>query len=120
MGLIALFVLSTLSLDEKYWVGRGRKQLPAILAALVMSEIFDFASAYRLIYSGTHSSFNEAMGPVASIYFSVSTWTTTGFGDIHPNTSVARLIVSTELVFAVVTVLTVLTTAVNKAFSRTK
>jgi hypothetical protein len=104
--------------DARYWFGTARIRLLLCLVSFVSSQIFVFSSVYYLLSTGSARSFNEHLGPVSAIYFSISAWTTTGFGDIHPVSSPARLVVSLELLLAVVTVIVLVATAVAKAFSR--
>jgi hypothetical protein len=123
LGLGVVFALILLTLashgfaDESSWAEGSGGQLPLLLLGLVASEMWSFASAYSLLSKHVPSAFSERLGPVAAVYFSVSTWTTAGFGDIHPRSSMARVLVTAELIFAVATVLVVLSTAVSKAFA---
>jgi hypothetical protein len=54
---------------------------------LVALTIVEFAT----VYNWMRGSFGGMTSRVAPLYFSVSTFTTTGYGDIHPLTSAAQL-----------------------------
>lgn len=62
-----------------------------------------FAALYSFIGFTAHFSFPESKEPVTSIttmYFTLTAQTTTGFGDIHPKTDLARLLVAIHLLCA--------------------
>ena len=62
-----------------------------------------FASIYSSIGFKTHFSLGESTEPVTPttvIYFTLAAQTTTGFGDIHPVTNTARLLVSMQILCA--------------------
>jgi hypothetical protein len=46
---------------------------------------------------------------LTAVYFSLTTQTTTGFGDIHPKTDAARFLVSVHLLCAWIPILLVFT-----------
>ncbi|MEU5537657.1 ion channel [Streptomyces sp. NPDC020362] len=58
--------------------------------------------------------------PSSAVYFSVTAWTSTGFGDIHPTRSFAQILVACELLSTVLTATVVLATAVAKAIAERK
>jgi len=111
-----LALIATASFDPRQWVDGARIQLPMILIALVTAEVLTFSSSYWLLSQGDHASFSAHLSRIDSVYFSLSTFTTTGFGDIHAVAELARAVVSTEMVAALVTLVVFLATAVSNAF----
>lgn len=78
------------------------KIIVAAVSGVVMFA-FAYTELYRLDPQGFQVSRIEANWPgqwVAFMYFSVSTFSTAGFGDIYPVTTVGRLMVCTEIAFA--------------------
>jgi hypothetical protein len=112
-----LWAASIAYTHERAWVGGSRLQGSLILGSFVLGQMLFFAAMYNMV-SSTRGSFSEPLTPASAIYFSVTAWTTTGFGDIHPVSSSARLLVSVELLSAVGTVVIVLATAASKAFAK--
>ena len=47
--------------------------------------------------------FNEPMTITKSLYFSVCTQSTVGFGDVHPTANMARLVVAAHIVLTLYT-----------------
>lgn len=105
---------------ENAWIEGSRLQLSLMIGFFLIGQMMVFASGYYLLSSGVRGSFSQALTPASAVYFSVTAWTTTGFGDIHPATSFAQILVVSELLSAVLTVTIVLTTAVTKAFAEGK
>ncbi|MFD3947924.1 ion channel [Streptomyces sp. NPDC058579] len=105
---------------ENAWIEGTRIQISLMIGFFVIGQMMVFASGYYLLSSGVRGSFSQALTPASAVYFSVTAWTTTGFGDIHPTTSFAQILVVCELLSAVLTVTVVLATAVTKAFAEPK
>lgn len=120
---VGIFATASLTLawynvtDERAWVEGSRIQRPLMLGAFVVGQMMTFASTFYVISRGSPHAFSEPLIPASAIYFSVTAWTTTGFGDIYAVAPATRLLVSAELVLAVLTVVIVLSTAVSKAFA---
>jgi voltage-gated potassium channel Kch len=104
--------------DERSWVTGGRIQLPLILGAFVMAEVTWFASAYWLTSQGASSSFSAPLTRIDTIYFSLTTYTTTGFGDISAHSQGSRVLASLEMITALFTLVVLVATAVTKAFTQ--
>ena len=106
------------------WSPRAQKYL-GLVAAQVVSSVVGIEGCFALgyfLFSERHpNAFNETLTRIDSAYFTVSTATTTGMGDIHPVSQAARLLVTVQMVaslFLVVTAIgTALTRLLNKALS---
>jgi voltage-gated potassium channel len=59
--------------------------------------IFVYSYVYYLVGAGDNEAFNVPLGHADSFYFTVSTLTTAGFGDIHPVNKDVRLLVSSQM-----------------------
>lgn len=57
-----------------------------------------FATTYVVLSHAVPSSFNEHLGKTAALYFTVTVFTTVGFGDIVPVTQEARIMVTVQMV----------------------
>jgi voltage-gated potassium channel len=58
-----------------------------------------FASAYYLIQNGDANSFTQPLSKTDSLYFTITVFSTVGFGDITAKTEVARILVSIQMMF---------------------
>lgn len=61
-----------------------------------------FAHAYWVRSAHNCACMNTALTKLDSVYFTLTTLTTVGYGDINPETQLCRAIVSVQLVFGVV------------------
>jgi hypothetical protein len=59
------------------------------------------------------AAFNVPLTRIDATYFTISTATTTGMGDIHPVSGAARLLVSAQMIASLYRVVIAITTAVN-------
>jgi len=58
-----------------------------------------FASAYYLIQNADPNSFTQPLSKTDSLYFTITVFSTVGFGDITAKTEVARILVSIQMMF---------------------
>jgi voltage-gated potassium channel len=58
-----------------------------------------FASAYFMIQNGDPESFTQPLGKTDALYFTITVFSTVGFGDITATTEVARILVSIQMMF---------------------
>ena len=95
---------------------------PGIVAARVVSSVVGiqgcFALGYYLFSARYHHAFNEVLTRIDAAYFTVSTATTTGMGDIHPVSQAARLVVTAQMVASLFLVVTAVGTALARLLSR--
>jgi hypothetical protein len=68
------------------------------LAATTPLLLVIFASTYYLMERDAASNFTQTMSRTDALYFTVTTFSTTGFGDITPRTEIARLVVTGQMV----------------------
>nr|WP_296777622.1 potassium channel family protein [Rhodococcus sp. (in: high G+C Gram-positive bacteria)] len=68
------------------------------LAAVVPAYLIGFSVAYYLMSVSAADNFNEALSRMGSLYFTLSVFTTVGFGDIAASSDFARAIVSVQMV----------------------
>jgi voltage-gated potassium channel len=80
-----------------------------------------FAATYTLLSDSDPAAFTEPLSPVDSLYFVVTVFATVGFGDISAVTTVARVLVTVQMVGDLVLiglVLRVFLTAVDRGRRR--
>ncbi|HEX9993226.1 MAG TPA: ion channel [Acidimicrobiales bacterium] len=87
---------------------RRRRLVFAVLAASgIYLAVYGYARLYADLSAGDPAAFTDAaqpgdtLGAADSLYFSFTTFTTTGFGDIHAASGVARAVVVSEMAVAV-------------------
>lgn len=69
-----------------------------MLAALVTLYLVSFSSVYFLMSDYHPGSFNEHLGRMDALYFCLTVFTTTGFGDIDAISQSARIGVSLQMI----------------------
>jgi len=103
-GLVLLVVATILSiknvLRSQYPILRAFEALGLVVGFAVVS----FASLYVFISSRSVTSFSEVLGKTDGLYFSLTTATTIGYGDITAQTEGARIVVMIQMVVNVVVV----------------
>ena len=80
-----------------------------------------YASTYTLMSTNSPDSFTEALDRTDALYFTMTVFTTVGFGDIAPVTHAARIVTMSQMVVGLLTVgvaARLLLTAVNFADNR--
>lgn len=105
--LVALLVLAVVVA----WQVRGivHSERPGIraveaLAVVVTLMVCVFATAYLGMSERDPAAFSEPLGRTAALYFTMTTLTTIGFGDISAHTEAARVVVMLQMVFNVVVI----------------
>jgi voltage-gated potassium channel len=80
-----------------------------------------FAAGYYVIGVTQVDSFTQSMNKVGAMYFTVTVFSTVGFGDITPKTDLARNLVTVQMIITLVVlglVVKLLTAAVNVGLKR--
>lgn len=98
---LGLFLLPA-ALSILYWSWQpGRKKAPLLrYAILLWSLVLAFSATYWSISLNSRGSFNPPLNRTQAVYFTLTTFTTTGFGDITPASDAARRIVSLQMATA--------------------
>jgi len=68
------------------------------LGAAVPLFVLVFASTYLLLASGQPQAFTEPLSHTDALYFTMTVFSTVGFGDIAPQSDAARLAVTVQMV----------------------
>jgi Ion channel len=92
-----------------------------VLLQVISSTIYVegyFAMIYYMISAHWPGAFCPPLSTIDAAYFTISTATTTGFGDIHPASGLARLLVSAQMVINLLLVVTAVGTAFQRFLAR--
>lgn len=57
-----------------------------------------FARSYRILWVVDHNAFSETLSTLTSYYYTVTVFSTVGFGDITPKTDLARIFTMVQMV----------------------
>ena len=97
-GLLAFAVVVVLQvrsiLQSRYPAMRAVEALGAAVPLFVLV----FASTYLLLASTRPQAFTEPLSHTDALYFTMTVFSTVGFGDIAPRSDMARLIVTVQMV----------------------
>jgi hypothetical protein len=97
LGLVGLGVLLVLQiraiLTATYPLLRAIESLSTAIPLLLLL----FASAYYLMYQADSGSFSQSLNRTGSLYFTVTVFSTVGFGDIVPKTDTARIVTMSQM-----------------------
>jgi hypothetical protein len=95
VGMLALFARQIRAI--------ARSPSPRLKAAEALSATLPlflllFSGAYYLLGRGTPGSFSESLTRTDALYFTLTVFSTVGFGDITPVTQTARILTMTQMV----------------------
>ncbi len=92
-----------------------------LLATVVPFFVIVLASTYYMMSRQTPGAFNEHLGRTDALYFTLTVFSTLGFGDIAPLSQAARIVVMVQIVGDLVVLgagVHVITGAVNRGMER--
>jgi Ion channel len=105
------------------WVFLRFRAAPAwVVALLVIADAVLLEGIFADVYYAMSATLPHAFDPptmtgIDAAYFTISTATTTGMGDIHPVSGTARVFVSAQMVTSVYLVAIAITTAVQRVLA---
>ena len=107
MLVIGLVALIALVVFQVRWILRSR--FPALrgveaLATSIPLFLVLFASTYIVMATISASNFSEPLTRTDALYFTVTVFSTVGFGDITAKTEAARLVVTGQMIADLVTI----------------
>lgn len=98
VGLLAFVVLVVLQLRSILRARHPGLRAIEALGATVPMFVLVFASTYLLLSSGQPRAFTEALSHTDALYFTMTVFSTVGFGDIAPQSDAARMVVTAQMV----------------------
>jgi hypothetical protein len=103
LGALAAFVV-IVALQVRAIINTTHPRLRAVEALVVAIPLFliVFARIYLTLSTYTPDSFSAELNRTGSLYFTITTFSTVGFGDITPKTDFARLTVSVQMLLDLV------------------
>jgi voltage-gated potassium channel len=107
MLVIGLVALTGLVVFQVRWILRSR--FPGLrgveaLATSIPLFLLVFASTYVVMAAISASNFSEPLTRTGALYFTVTVFSTVGFGDITAKTDAARLVVTGQMIVDLVTI----------------
>jgi voltage-gated potassium channel len=86
----------------------GRSEVPRLRALQTVTSgvtllLVLYAALYSAISYGQPDGFNQALSRTDSLYFTVTVFSTVGFGDIAPTSELARIVTMTQMLFGLLT-----------------
>ncbi len=101
----------------------GRAELPELraveaLGIVIIIFLVLFSSIYLSMSHEAFTTFTQPLDHARALYFTISVFSTVGFGDITPRTDAARLVVSTQMLLDLAIIGAVVRMLFNAARSR--
>ena len=105
IGLL-LFLALVVVVDVRGIVASPRPLLRAVRLLVLGLPLFlcVFASTYCTIDAHQPDAFSEPLSRTDGLYFTVTTFTTVGYGDISPTTELARIVVTVQMLLGLLIV----------------
>jgi hypothetical protein len=97
VGLVILLVISAGQIREILKAKYPAVRAAEALATTVPLFLLLFASAYFVMQRASPDSFSHSLTRTDALYFTVTTFTTVGYGDITPTSQSARLVVTAQM-----------------------
>jgi voltage-gated potassium channel len=99
LGVALLVFIVVLANEIRLISGHDR---PALRASVAMATIIPlflvlFSWIYLTMDRASPAAFGEPLSRISALYFTVTVFSTVGFGDITPRTDVARLVVTVQM-----------------------
>ncbi|MGC0338765.1 potassium channel family protein [Streptomyces sp. SLBN-8D4] len=97
VGLMAMLALFARQIRTITWSPSPRLRAVEALSTTLPLFLLLFAAAYYLLERSTPGSFSEPLTRTDSLYFTLTVFSTVGFGDITPVTQTARILTMTQM-----------------------
>jgi hypothetical protein len=98
IGLAALVVVVTWHVREIATSDYPRMRAIEALAVALPMYLLLFAATYFVLARSSATNFNETLSRADTLYFTVTVFSTTGFGDIAPHSDYARMVVTSQMI----------------------
>jgi len=98
LGLLAVAVLVAVQVRQIVHSRYPRLRAVGALAVTIPLFLTLFATIYYLLAQQNSSAFTEPLNRTDSLYFTVTVFSTVGFGDIAPRLQVARVVAMVQMI----------------------
>jgi hypothetical protein len=95
VGVVAIVVWQVQAIFRADYPGL---QAVEALATVIPLFLLVFSATYYLMAYNTHGSFSQPLTRTEALYFTVTTFSTVGYGDITPTTDTARVVVMFQMI----------------------
>lgn len=89
-----------------------------LIGIVIVGVVLGYSELFASLFAAHKITFSKTLDPASSIYFSLVTFATVGYGDFYPNSTGAKLLVCSEIIIALFVLAVVLATSTSWMLSR--
>jgi len=117
LGADIALVIAVLAWQTHQIVNDDLPELRAVQGLGIVIPVFlvAFSAIYLSLSHGRASTFSEPLDHTRALYFTISVFSTVGFGDIAPRTDLSRIVVSIQMLLDLVIIGAVVRLLINAA-----
>lgn len=100
IGILVTYVILVIAncVRITLWLLKSNRNNFYFIALYLIESFFTIIVLYAKFYLHYSRYFNKALSPVDAVYYSITTITTTGYGDIYPVETIGKILSNTEMI----------------------